>query len=94
MRSRQRAHDRVERRRRGRAAALIVRDDGEGIRPDEDRETALRYIATTSGGRTKPPVAARAPRAVIRRQYGIGLLGFWSIGHRMEIRSRVGGSAI
>jgi hypothetical protein len=30
-------------------------------------------------------------RLVVTGQYGVGLLGFWSIGHRMEIRSRVGG---
>src|SRR2546422_5316845 len=39
----------IERRRRGRRAVLVVRDDGDGIRPDEDRETALRYIATHIG---------------------------------------------
>src|SRR5882757_5102076 len=31
----------IERRRRGKRATLLVRDDGDGIRPDEDRETAL-----------------------------------------------------
>jgi hypothetical protein len=30
-------------------------------------------------------------RLVITGQYGVGLLGFWSIGHGMEIRSRVAG---
>jgi hypothetical protein len=85
----------VERRRRGRRAALIVRDDGEGIRPDEDRETALRYIATHIGRSHKRNLSPRERHEqVIAGQYGIGLLGFWSIGHRMEIRSRVGGSAI
>jgi hypothetical protein len=39
----------IERRRRGRRPVLIVRDDGEGIRPDEEREAALRYIATHIG---------------------------------------------
>jgi len=33
-------------------------------------------------------------RLVVTGQYGVGLLGFWSIGHRMEIRSRVGGSNV
>ncbi len=84
----------IERRRRGRRAALIVRDDGEGIRPHEDRETALRYIATHIGRSHKRNLSAAERHAqIVAGQYGIGLLGFWSIGHRMEIRSRVGGSA-
>ena len=39
----------LERRRRGRRASLMVRDDGEGIRPTEEREAALRYLATHIG---------------------------------------------
>jgi hypothetical protein len=31
---------------------------------------------------------------VVAGKYGIGLLGFWSIGHRMDIRSRVGGGDV
>src|SRR5439155_18696930 len=76
-------------------AVLVVRDDGEGIRPDEDRETALRYIATHIGRSHKRNLSPRERHEqVIAGQYGIGLLGFWSLGHRMEIRSRVAGSAV
>jgi signal transduction histidine kinase len=83
----------VERRRRGKRAALIVRDDGDGIRPDEDRETALRYVATHIGRSHKRNLSPRERHEqIVAGQYGIGLLGFWSIGHRMDIRSRVGGS--
>ena len=83
----------VERRRRGRRAALVVRDDGEGIRPTEDREVALRYIATHIGRSHKRNLSPRERHEqIVAGQYGIGLLGFWSIGHRMEIRSRVAGS--
>ena len=83
----------LERRRRGRRAAFLVRDDGEGIRPGEDRETALRYIATHIGRSHKRNLSPRERHEqIVAGQYGIGLLGFWSIGHRMEIRSRVGGS--
>jgi hypothetical protein len=83
----------VERRRRGRRAALVVRDDGDGIRPDEDRETALRYIATHIGRSHKRNLSPRERHEqIVAGQYGIGLLGFWSIGHRMDIRSRVAGS--
>ena len=31
---------------------------------------------------------------MVAGKYGIGLLGFWSIGHRMDIRSRVGGGEV
>lgn len=83
----------VERRRRGRRAALVVRDDGDGIRPDEDREAALRYIATHIGRSHKRNLSPRERHEqIVAGQYGIGLLGFWSIGHRMDIRSRVAGS--
>lgn len=84
----------VERLRRGRRAALVVRDDGTGIRADEDRETALRHIATHIGRSHKRNLSPRERHEqIVAGQYGIGLLGFWSIGHRMDIRSRVGGSA-
>jgi signal transduction histidine kinase len=83
----------LERRRRGKRAALIVRDDGDGIRPDEDRETALRYVATHIGRSHKRNLSPRERHEqIVAGQYGIGLLGFWSIGHRMDIRSRVSGS--
>lgn len=85
----------IERRRRGRRPVLVVRDDGEGIRPKEEREMALRYIATHIGRSHKRNLSPSERREqIIAGQYGIGLLGFWSIGHRMEIRSRVNGSAI
>lgn len=84
----------IERRRRGRRPVLVIRDDGEGIRPQEDRETALRYIATHIGRSHKRNLSARERHEqIVAGQYGIGLLGFWSIGRRMEIRSRVGGGA-
>lgn len=85
----------IERRRRGRRPVLVVRDDGEGIRPDEEREAALRYIATHIGRSHKRNLSPRERHEqMVAGQYGIGLLGFWSIGRRMEIRSRVGGGAI
>jgi hypothetical protein len=84
----------LERRRRGRRAALIVRDDGEGIRPADDREAALRYLATHIGRSHKRNLSPSERHAqVVAGKYGIGLLGFWSIGRRLDIRSRVAGSA-
>jgi hypothetical protein len=39
----------IERRRLRRGPALAIRDDGEGIIPERDREEALRTIATNIG---------------------------------------------
>jgi hypothetical protein len=76
----------VERRRvRGRPA-LVVRDDGGGVLPTLGREEALRFIATNIGASRKRNLSAEERRRlVITGQYGVGLLGFWSVGHRMEI---------
>ena len=72
--------------------ALRVFDDGEGIFPEMDRPEALRRIAQTIGHSHKrdlSPVQRR--ELMVLGKYGIGLIGFWSIGEVMEIRSRVGG---
>lgn len=88
-------HVAVERRRLRGGPALVVRDDGEGVLPGLDREEALRFIATNIGASRKRNLSAEERRRlVITGQYGVGLLGFWSVGHRMEIRSRVGGSRV
>jgi Histidine kinase-, DNA gyrase B-, and HSP90-like ATPase len=85
----------VSRRRLRGGPALTVRDDGEGVLPGLGREEALRYIATNIGSSRKRSLSPEERRRlVVTGQYGVGLLGFWSIGHRMEIRSRVGGSAV
>lgn len=85
----------IERRRLRGGPALVVRDDGEGVLPTLEREEALRFIATNIGASRKRNLSAEERRRlVITGQYGVGLLGFWSIGHRMEIRSRVGGSRV
>ena len=71
---------------------LRVFDDGEGIFPEMDRPEALRRIAQTIGHSHKrdlSPVQRR--ELMVLGKYGIGLIGFWSIGEVMEIRSRVGG---
>src|SRR2546425_4133718 len=82
----------VSRRRLRGAPALTVRDDGEGVLPGLGREEALRYIATNIGSSRKRSLSPeQRRRLVVTGQYGVGLLGFWSIGRRMEIRSRVGG---
>jgi len=85
----------VSRRRLRGGPALTVRDDGEGVLPGLGREEALRYIATNIGSSRKRSLSPEERRRlVVTGQYGVGLLGFWSIGHRMELRSRVGGSNV
>jgi Histidine kinase-, DNA gyrase B-, and HSP90-like ATPase len=85
----------IERRRVRRTPALVIRDDGEGIVPELAREEALRAIATNIGHSRKRGLSPRERHdEIVAGKYGIGLLGFWSVGHRMEIRSRVGGGDV
>jgi len=85
----------IERRRLKGSPAIVVRDDGEGVLPELGREEALRFIATNIGSSRKRNLSpAERRRLVVTGQYGVGLLGFWSIGRRMEIRSRVAGSSV
>lgn len=85
----------IERRRVRRAPALVIRDDGEGIVPELPRDEALRAIATNIGHSRKRGLSPRQRHdEIVAGKYGIGLLGFWSVGHRMEIRSRVGGGEV
>jgi hypothetical protein len=75
--------------------ALSVWDDGEGVFPDLDRAAALRKVATTIGHSHKARLSpAQRHEQMTLGKYGIGLLGFWSVAERMEIRSRVGGGDV
>ncbi|MCI0585219.1 MAG: ATP-binding protein [Planctomycetes bacterium] len=86
---------RVRRFRRGRLRCLSVRDDGRGVFPEEDRRTALERIATNIGHSYKLGVSASERRALMMQgKYGIGILGFWCVGHAFEMRTRVGGSPV
>ncbi len=85
-------HVLVERRRIGGAAALVVRDDGDGVLPEMPREEALRYLARHIGHSRKAKLTPLERRErIIAGKYGVGLLGFWAIGRRFELRSRVDG---
>jgi len=88
-------HVRLHRVRVRRMPALTIRDDGEGVLHELEREEALRTIATNIGCSRKRHLTPLERHAqVVAGKYGIGLLGFWSIGRRMDIRSRVGGSEV
>jgi len=86
---------RIERRRVRNAPALVIWDDGEGVLPALGREEALRYVGTHVGHSHKLGLSpAERHRRVIAGQYGVGLLGFWAIGRKLELRSRVAGSGV
>jgi len=73
-------------------ATLHVLDLGEGVIPELPRAEALAYIATHIGHSRKRNLTPEQRRELLLQgQYGIGLLGFWSIGTELEIRSQVVG---
>jgi hypothetical protein len=74
-----------------RVRCLSVRDDGEGVLPELTREEALTSIATNIGHSRKRDLSVKERyRLLLQGKYGIGLLGFWSVGRRLEMRTKVG----
>jgi hypothetical protein len=72
---------------------LHVIDDGSGVLPEMTREEALGYIATHIGHSRKRNLTLEQRRELmLQGKYGIGLLGFWSIGRHFEMRSQVNDS--
>ena len=85
-------HITIERRRIGGAPALVIVDDGEGVLPEMSRDDALRHLAQHIGHSRKAKLTPLERRErIIAGKYGVGLLGFWSLGRRFELRSRVAG---
>src|SRR3989442_470735 len=73
-------------------ATLRLLDDGEGVIPELARPEALAYVATHIGHSRKRNLTPEQRRELLLQgQYGIGLLGFWSIGAELEMRSAVAG---
>ncbi len=67
---------------------LKVFDDGSGVIPELERPEALRYIATHIGHSRKRSLSPQERLTLMTQgQYGIGLLGFWSLGQMLEMRS-------
>ena len=71
---------------------LRILDDGEGVIPEMDRREALEYIATHVGHSRKRSLSPQERLQLLTQgQYGIGLLGFWSLGATLEMRTVVPG---
>lgn len=76
--------------RKTRKLCLSIKDNGEGVLPQMDRLEALKFIATNIGHSIKRRLTAEERLRLMQLgQYGIGLLGFWSIGHYLTIQTRV-----
>ena len=85
-------HIRVTRKRERGEPCLKIVDDGDGVIPEMDRPDALKYIATHVGHSRKRALSPQERlEAMTRGQYGIGLLGFWSLGEMLEMRTSVPG---
>jgi hypothetical protein len=81
-------------RRRGEVVLSIV-DDGSGVFPDIERDAALERLATNIGHSFKRNLSvAERQQQMLLGKYGIGLLGFWSIGREFEMRTSVAGSPV
>ncbi len=83
---------RITRRRERGAPCLFIFDDGLGVIPELDRPEALKYIATHVGHSRKRSLSPQQRLELMTQgQYGIGLLGFWSLGQMLEIRTSLPG---
>jgi hypothetical protein len=83
---------RITRRRERGTPCLRIFDDGEGVIPEMDRPDALKYIATHIGHSRKRSLSPQERLHLMTQgQYGIGLLGFWSLGEMLEMRSSIPG---
>jgi hypothetical protein len=72
--------------------ALRIFDDGLGVIPEMERRDALQYVATQIGHSRKRHLSPQERLSLMTQgQYGIGLLGFWSLGDRLEMRSALPG---
>jgi hypothetical protein len=83
---------RVTRMREKGVACVRILDNGEGVIPEMERTEALQYIATHIGHSRKRALSPQERfRLMTQGQYGIGLLGFWSLGDMLEMRTALPG---
>lgn len=65
---------------------LTITDDGEGVRTNEDGLPDFRYVATHICDSMKRRLE-QARREGVHGEFGIGLLGFWSLGEDIRVTS-------
>lgn len=91
----QSTHITIERYRENGEAILSILDDGLGVLPEQPRKDALTAIAMNIGHSRKRQMSFdERMRQAMLGQYGIGLLGFWAVGHELRISSRVANSEV
>lgn len=85
----------LDRRREGSDPVLSILDDGRGVLPALPRDEALTAIAKNIGhSRKRDLTFDERMRQAMLGQYGIGLLGFWALGHELKMISRVADSQV
>ncbi len=85
----------LTRSRKSGVVCFSVLDNGRGVLPEMERPAALQHIATHIGHSYKQRLTPEERYRLLQiGKYGIGLLGFWSVGRYLAIRSRVGGSEV
>lgn len=91
----QATHVTIERSRDSGETVLSILDDGIGVLPELPRKDALTTIATNIGHSRKRQMSFdERMRQAMLGQYGIGLLGFWAVGHELRILSCVNKSEV
>lgn len=66
---------------------LRIKDDGQGIRHDENGIPDFHYVATHICDSIKRQMKLHGAKGV-QGEYGIGLLSFWTVGEELVIASR------
>lgn len=85
----------VTRYRKAGVVCFSLHDNGRGVLPEMERPAALQHIATHIGHSYKRHLTLEERYKLLQLgKYGIGLLGFWSVGRYLAIRSRVNGSEV
>jgi hypothetical protein len=85
----------ITRSKSGGTTKLAIRDDGKGVLPQLPRPQALESIAKNIGNSRKRQMTFdERMQAAMLGQFGIGLLGFWNIGHELRMVSRVDNSDV
>src|SRR6202046_2317844 len=66
---------------------LTVKDDGDGVPRDLNGVPDFKYVATHICDSIKRRLKADGNGSGLQGEFGIGFLGFWTVGHRINMRS-------